>query len=118
MDSSSEDLLRRKIRALMKQHQLSQLGLAERIGMNQSLLSRRLTGIQRFHIADLDALAAAFGVTVPELFFDEYGQWDRRSKSDRRKGERRQAQQVLHDARLEIEPERDRLHFPPRARGE
>lgn len=113
VEFASEDLLRQKIRALMQQHKLTQLQLADRIGMSQSLLSRRLTGVQRFQIADLDALAAAFRITVPELFFDEYGQWDRRSKTDRRKGERRQAQQKIFDPTIEPSREISRLSFPP-----
>ena len=114
VDETSEDLLRRKIKALLNQHGLTQVQLAERLHMNQSLLSRRLTGVQHFQIGDLDALAKAFHLTVPELFFDAYGQWDRRSGSDRRKGERRQTKQALYDPKVEpTAPGVRRLTFPP-----
>ena len=109
----SDELLRRKVKALMKQRGITQIQLAARLDMSQSLLSRRITGVQRFQVTDLDDLARAFGVTVPELFFDEYGQWDRRSGSDRRRNERRQARQTIYDARIEITPLTSRLSFPP-----
>lgn len=83
-----------------------------RIQMNQSLLSRRLTGVQRFQITDLDRIAVGFGITVPELFFDDYGQWDRRSNTDRRKGERRQARQTIYDPKVEPSATIARLSFP------
>jgi transcriptional regulator with XRE-family HTH domain len=89
------------VKALLDQHGLTQVQLAERLHMNQSLLSRRLSGVQHFQLSDLEALAKAFHITVPELFFDEYGQWDRRSGSERRKGERRQVRQVLYDPKVE-----------------
>lgn len=113
VDIGSDELLRRKVKALMKQRDnMTQQELAGRIGMNQSLLSRRLTGVQKFQITDLDAIAQAFQITVPELFFDEYGQWDRRSRSDRRRGERRQARQTIYDPKVEPTPDVTRLSFP------
>lgn len=87
---------------------------ADRLKKSQAWVSRKLTGVQAFRIRDLDRIAVVFGVTVPELFFDEYGQWDRRSGSDRRKHERRQQRRVLYDPKIEIVLERDRLHFPPK----
>jgi hypothetical protein len=63
---------------------------------------------------DLDQLATILEVTIPELFFDEYGQWDRRAKTDRRKGERRKSRQTIYDAKLEITPEIARAAFPPK----
>jgi transcriptional regulator with XRE-family HTH domain len=114
MGIPSDELLRRKIRILMKLHRMTQIDLAARIDMSQSLLSRRLSGVQRFQITDLDAIARAFNITVPELFFDEYGQWDRRSGSDRRKSERRQLQQSVYDPRVEFTEAINRLSFPPK----
>ncbi len=110
--ATASERLRERVRDFMDAQRFSQTKLATRLGKTQSWLSRRLSGNQSFRLRDLDQLADIFGVTVPELFFDTYGQWDRRSKSDRRKGERRQRQQALYDARLEIDPARDRLHFP------
>ena len=117
MDVGAEQLLRRKVLALLKQRGWSQTHFIERLReighkRSQAWASRKLTGVQRFSVGDLDLLAAVFGVTVPELFFDTYGQWDRRSKSDRRKGERRQSRQTIYDPKLEPTPEIARLSFP------
>lgn len=113
---AAETIVRSRVNALVKQRGWSQLEFARKLGKSQAWVSRKLNGVQEFRIRDLELLARIFRITVPELFFDNYGQWDRRSGTDRRKGERRQRQQILYDARLEIEPERDRLHFPPKYR--
>lgn len=115
---SAAERLRTRVRDFLDRRRMSQTQLATKMGKTQSWLSRRLTGNQSFRIRDLDRLAEIFDITVPELFFDDYGQWDRRSKTDRRKGERRQSQRTLYDARLEIVPDRDRLHFPSNERDE
>jgi transcriptional regulator with XRE-family HTH domain len=93
---------------------MSQTTLAGLMGKTQSWLSRRLNGVQHFRLRDLDRLADIFSLTVPELFFDEYGQWDRRSGSDRRKTERRQQQQHIFDPRVELNAAINRLSFPPK----
>lgn len=80
---------------------------------SQAWASRKLTGVQAFRVGELDMLAMVFGITLPELFFDEYGQWDRRSKVDRRKGERRQARQTIYDPKAELTPAIERLAFAP-----
>src|SRR5687768_5786721 len=95
----AHELLRRKVLALLKQRSWSQTDLTEslaRIGhkRSQAWVSRKLTGVQSFRIRDLDMLATVFGISLPELFFDEYGQWNRRSKTDRRKGDRRHRAQT------------------------
>lgn len=113
MPTASERLIAR-VRRCMDDRRLSQTKLATSMGKTQSWLSRRLSGDQSFRLRDLDRLSDIFGVTVPELFFDEYGQWDRRSGGDRRQGERRRAQQTIYDARLEVTPEFARLGFSPK----
>lgn len=109
--STASDKLRVRVREYMDAHKMSQTQLAARLGKTQSWLSRRLTGDQSFRMKDLDPLATIFRITVPELFFDTFGQWDRRTKVDRRKVERRQRRQILYDARLEITSE-TRMTFP------
>lgn len=113
MPTASERLVAR-VRRCMDDRRLSQTKLAALMGKTQSWLSRRLTGDQSFRMRDLDRLGEIFDITIPELFFDEYGQWDRRSGSDRRKGERRQARQTIYDPKLEVTPTIARLAFPPR----
>lgn len=102
MDGTADDLLRQKIRSLMKLRHMTQYELCVLLSRrHQSWLSRRLSGIQKFLITDLDALARAFSITVPELFFDEYGRWDRRSGVDRRSGRDRRTSQRLPVSRQE-----------------
>jgi transcriptional regulator with XRE-family HTH domain len=113
MPTASERLVAR-VRRCMDDRRMSQTGLAALMGKTQSWLSRRLSGNQSFRMKDLDRLATIFEVTVPELFFDDYGQWDRRSKSDRRKGERRKSQHTIYDAKIEIIPSVARAAFPPK----
>lgn len=111
----ADELLRRKIRALMEQHRLSQIELAAKIGRSQAWLSRKITGVQNFYVRDLDRIATVFGITVPELFFDTYGQWDRRSNTDRRKGERRQRRQTIFDPTIEPSRAISRIAFDPKS---
>lgn len=107
----ADEQLRHKVKLLMEANRLSQAQLAQRLDRSQPWLSRRLTGVQQFRIGDLDRIATVFEITIPELFFDTFGQWDRRSKSDRRKGERRQRQRTIYDPRLEVTPEIGRVAF-------
>lgn len=112
MPTASERLVAR-VRRCMDDRRMSQTKLATLMGKTQSWLSRRLTGDQSFRMKDLDRLATILEVTIPELFFDEYGQWDRRSKTDRRKGERRQSQRTIYDPHVELTSPMHRLAFPP-----
>ena len=123
MERTAEELLRRKVLALLEARRWSQTDfvafLAQRgFKRSQAWASRKLTGVQAFRVRELDMLAAVFGVTVPELFFDEYGQWDRRSKVDRRKAERRNLRQTIYDPKVEPSPTIARLSFPPRDDGD
>lgn len=115
---TASEILRARIAGLVKQRGWSQIQLSAALGKSQAWVSRKLTGVQEFRIRDLELLAHVFDITVPELFFDTFGQWDRRSGTDRRKGhDRRQQQQILYDAHLEIDYARDRLQFPPKRTG-
>ena len=108
----ADDHRRMKVRRLMDAHGFTQIALAAKLNKSQSWLSRRLSGVQHFKIRDLDTLAVVFGLTVPELFFDDYGQWDRRSKVDRRKcQDRRVRQTVIYGP---VSDEHFLTAFPPR----
>ena len=111
---SAAELLIDRIESLRVARGWSEARLARELRWDQPRLNKCMKQRQRFSVSDLDALAAAFGLTVPELFFDEYGQWDRRSKTDRRKGERRQRAQTIFDPTLEPSPAVSRLSFPPK----
>jgi hypothetical protein len=116
VERTAEELLRRKVLALLQQRQWSQVHFTERLRQygfrrSQAWVSRKLTGVQPFKVRDLDMLTTVFGITLPELFFDEYGQWDRRSGSDRRKGERRQTRQTVYDPKVELTASIARLSF-------
>ena len=110
MPTASEQLVAR-VRRCMDDRRLSQTKLAALMAKTQSWLSRRLSGDQNFRMRDLDQLADIFELTVPELFFDDYGQWDRRAKSDRRRSERRSQRQTIYDPKVEVTPEMGRLAF-------
>jgi transcriptional regulator with XRE-family HTH domain len=56
-----------EIRAEMARQQMSQDQLADRIGMSQSTLSRRLTGSLPFDTTELAKVAEALGVVVTAL---------------------------------------------------
>lgn len=118
---TAAERLRARVRRCMEDRRLSQTALAELMGKTQSWLSRRLKedaqGRQNFRMRDLDHLAQIFEITVPELFFDQYGQWDRRSGRDRRHGDRRQTQQVIYDPNVELTPDIARLGFPRKNHG-
>jgi transcriptional regulator with XRE-family HTH domain len=123
VERTAEELLRRKVLGLLQQRRWSQVEFTECLRQrgykrSQAWVSRKLTGVQPFRVRDLDMLATVFGITVPELFFDEYGQWDRRSGSDRRKGERRNEQRPIFDPKVEpTHPGVARLAFPPTKDG-
>jgi transcriptional regulator with XRE-family HTH domain len=87
---SANDQLRVNVRELMEVRRWKQADLAERLGMSQPWLSKRLTGITPFHMEDVDAIAAAFGLAPWELLCGGFGSFDRRkASSDRRSGEDR-----------------------------
>jgi transcriptional regulator with XRE-family HTH domain len=85
---SASERLRLRVRRLLAASHHHQTDLGQALGISQSEVSRRLRGKLRFRLKELDAIAAFFHITVPELFFDEYGRFDRR-KATRRSGQDR-----------------------------
>jgi transcriptional regulator with XRE-family HTH domain len=63
-------LVGRKIRQLRKQHNLTQTELSNRIGIQQSDLSRMEKGEYRVSLDNLFKILAEFGLSIGE-FFDE-----------------------------------------------
>ena len=57
----------RNVRAEMARAGVSQIDLAERVGLSQSGLSKRLRGDVPFDVNELDAIATALGVPVVSL---------------------------------------------------
>lgn len=101
---TAEEWLRRNVVELMRFYRMRQAELAGKIGRSQSWLSRRLSGKpwtdggSRFQLADLDALASAFGLSPAELLEPKYGEWDRRTGQDRRiRTDRRHKRPPLRD---------------------
>ena len=86
---TANEWLRANVRELMDLRKWTQQELAERLGVSQPWLSKRLTGRTPFHMRDLDAIAHVFGLSPHELLCAGYGQWDRRHGSDRRSGDER-----------------------------
>lgn len=67
---SPDDLTMRvaaEVRAVMARQMINQQTLADRVGVTQSYLARRLVGRVPFDISDLERVAAALGVTVLSL---------------------------------------------------
>lgn len=65
---------------------MTQAQLADRLGETQPWVSKRLTGVNRFQLEDLDKLTAIFELSPAELLRPGYGKWDRRNGRDRRTG--------------------------------
>lgn len=57
----------RNVRAEMARAGVSQIDLAERVGLSQSGLSKRLRGVVPFDVNELDSIATALGVPVVSL---------------------------------------------------
>ena len=57
----------RNVRAEMARAGVSQIDLAERVGLSQSGLSKRLRGVVPFDVNELDAIATALGVPAVSL---------------------------------------------------
>jgi transcriptional regulator with XRE-family HTH domain len=58
------------VRMLMAKERLNQAQLAERIGIDQAVVSARLRGVSRWQVEDLTALAVAFGIH-PGVFWGD-----------------------------------------------
>lgn len=110
----AKERLRLRVRRLLQaRRSVTQADLGRALGMQQPDISKRLRGKVSFKTEELDALAAFFHLTVSELFFDEYGRFDRR-KAQRRSGKDRRKVN-LFTLREDPKPWHtpDRLQTPP-----
>lgn len=109
----ASERLRLRVRRLLQVSRWTQADLATALNLNQSDVSRRLTGKQPFKVAELDTIAQMFKVSVSELFFDEYGRFDRRKGVRRSGADRRKVN--LFALREDPQPwhSPDRLLTPP-----
>ena len=62
-----------RLRAARKQRGLTQVQLADKVGVTQSLIGQYERGLKRPAIDRLQALAAALGITVPWLLGEQGG---------------------------------------------
>lgn len=58
------------VRAELARRQLSQVALAQAIGLTDLAISRRLRGVVPFRADEMAAVAAFLGVSVAELYRD------------------------------------------------
>lgn len=65
--TGSSQTVTREIRAEMARQRLTQRELAERLGSQQSWLSRRLTGGVALTLDDAELIAEALGVSLVQL---------------------------------------------------
>lgn len=56
---------------ILARRRMSAAELARRAGMKQPYLSRRMTGEIAFDLDDIEAIAAALGVTVQDLIYPQ-----------------------------------------------
>jgi transcriptional regulator with XRE-family HTH domain len=110
--------LRLRVRRLLQVSRWTQKDLAAALSLNQSDISRRLTGKQPFKVEELDTIAQMFHIGVSELFFDEYGRFDRRKGSRRSGSDRRKVN--LYALREDPQPwhSPERLRIPPPPPGD
>lgn len=59
--------MRDEIRRLLEDRGMSRRQLAEASGINLRAVDRKLKGESPFDVADLEAIAAVFGVTAAEI---------------------------------------------------
>lgn len=114
---TANEWVQNNVKELMGLWRLTQAELAERLGVSQPWLSKRLTGKTPFQIEDLDALAHAFGLSPHELLCAGFGQWDRRDGRERRSGaDRRRGVRTPLALPAHIEPDEadDENGDPPR----
>lgn len=92
---TANEWARANVKELMEVRRMTQAQLAERLGVSQPWLSKRITGTTEFQLGDLDAIGAVFGLSPADLLCAGYGKWDRRSGRERReRAERRQGRAV------------------------
>lgn len=78
--------LRQNIVDLMNWRHWTQATLAERMGVKQPWVSKRMNGLNKFSVDDLEKLAAAFEMEPCDLLVPGHGKHDRRKLPDRRGG--------------------------------
>ncbi|MFE2727095.1 helix-turn-helix domain-containing protein [Kitasatospora sp. NPDC059327] len=67
MGTSTEDLLRATVAALLRATGESQGDLASGLGLSQAQVSRKLAGRCGWAVADLDRLSTHYGIAVVDL---------------------------------------------------
>jgi transcriptional regulator with XRE-family HTH domain len=69
--TSTDEAVAANVRAEMGRHKCTQVTLADRIGMTQQALSRRLAAQTPFTVAELGRVADALGVALNALIASE-----------------------------------------------
>jgi len=88
----AEYLLLENIRALLAARGVDAKALAFAVGHSQAWISKILNGDRKMSIANMDKIAAYFGLTAAQLLSPGISALTERRRGDRRKGdERRQA---------------------------
>lgn len=88
----------REIKVLLIRRDMNQTDLADRIGVKQAYMSRRMTGEIPFDVYELQNIAVALGVSIRDLFSDDDEPSDirpRRTYTDRPGGRRRKGGTML-----------------------
>ncbi|MFD8483619.1 helix-turn-helix domain-containing protein [Kitasatospora sp. NPDC059673] len=67
MGTSTEELLRDTVGALLRATGESQADLTHGLGLSQAQVSRKLSGRHGWAVADLDRLSAHYGIAVVDL---------------------------------------------------
>lgn len=68
-DGPDTGALAREIRSWLTRHDMTQAQLATSIGISRTALSDKLAGRTQFTLAELEATARTFGVTVSALLY-------------------------------------------------
>lgn len=97
----------KNIRALRKQAGLTQIDLAQALGIKQQVIVRYEKGEVNPEVAKLPALAKALGVQIEELFRDERPAGEPQTKIKRKNSREVQAQEAFR--RLKPEEQRAML---------
>lgn len=113
---SAESRLNARLWELLAESGRTQMDLGIHLGHSQSWVSKRMSGVLHWEVTDLDALADFFGLSVPELFFNAFGKWDRRHTLDRRNPQDRRrrnnkngpkSDESAHGSRIALESEQN-----------
>ena len=83
---SAQERLTANINELMEFTRRKQVAFAKYLKISQAHASMLLNGKRQWQIEDLDRIAEFFCVTVPDLFRDWEGHFERRAGRERRSG--------------------------------